>query len=304
MRFLFVAALYASTSLAADAPPVTTSPTTSDTAPAVMLVETPLTLSVAVLDLKGGGDVKGIAKALTTLVTSEVGAHAGYRAISKNELKAVLAHQADQRLLGCDEPQCLADIGKLAQAQRVIAGSVEQSKADVDGGAVVFSLTLIDPEGPVVLERVAFTWRSAVDDMVDLARPAVDRLLLGKKADALTGGLDILAPDGATIVVDNQELGAAPLKPIQGLSIGVHHIKARKAGFLPWDLDVAVSQGDSQVVQVDLLDETSVQPVWARWYVWGSALAGVVVIGGTVATIGTYQYLTAPAKLVVGGAAK
>jgi hypothetical protein len=178
----------------------------------------------------------------------------------------------------------------------VISGSVDKGEGD----AVVLSLTLVDPEGPTILDRQAFTWRSAVDDMVDLARPAVDKLLLGAKAAAFTGGVDVLAPAGATVVLDDKELGAAPLKPVHDLGIGVHHIDVRKPGFLPWGRDIAVSNGETQVVQVDLIDETSVQPIYARWYVWGSALAGVIVIGGTAAGIATYQYLSTPSKLIVG----
>ena len=260
----------------------------------VVVADVPLL--VAVLDLKTSAGVEGVGKALSTLVTSEVGQRPGFKAISRNELKALLAHQADARLLGCDQPACLADIGKLANAQRVISGSLEKGEQD----AIVFSLTLIDPEGPTILERVAYTWRSAPDDIVDLARPAVDRLLFGKKADAFTGDLDVLAPDGAALVLDDKELGQAPIKPVRAVGIGVHRIEARKAGFLPWGVDVAVSQGETHVVQVDLIDETSVQPVWARWYVWGSALAGVVVIGGTAAGIVTYNYLSSPSKLIVG----
>lgn len=273
-------------------------PSSSDSSASVG--EAPAALTVAVLDLKAAGDVEGVAKALTTLVTSEVGARAGFKAVSRNELKALLAHQADQRLLGCDEPACIADIGRLVQAQRVVAGGVERA----EGGAVVFSLTLIDPEGPVILERVAYTWRSPVEDMVDLARPAVDRLLFGKQAESFVGVLDILAPAGTSIVVDDRELGQAPLDPVRGLGIGVHRVEARKPGFFPWGVDVAVSQGETHIVQVDLVDEASVQPWYARWYVWGSALAGVVVIGGTAAAIGTYQYLNTPAQIVVGGPAK
>jgi hypothetical protein len=284
---------------AASAPPAPAdNPAVSTTPPTERAFATPL--AVAVLDLKANGDVVGVAKALTTLVTSEVGSHRGYTAVSRNELRAVVAHQTDQQLLGCDEPRCFADIGRLAQAGRVIAGSVERG----EGGVVVFSLTLVDPEGPVVLDRVAYTWRSAPDDMVELARPAVDRLLLGAEAATFTGDLDVLAPAGATVVVDDRELGAAPVAPVRGLGIGVHRVQVRKPGFVPWDADVAVSRGETHVVQVDLVDEASLQPWYARWYVWGSALAGVVVVGGTAAGIATWQYLSTPARVVVGGPAK
>ncbi|HEY4221206.1 MAG TPA: PEGA domain-containing protein, partial [Myxococcota bacterium] len=254
------------------------------------------TLTVAVLDLKGSKGTEGIARALTTLVNNEIGARPGWKSLSRNELKSLLAHQGDQRFLGCEDPQCVGDIGKLAKTDRVVFGSVELA----EGGAAVLSLTLVDPEGPTVLERVAWTWKSNLEDMVDLARPAVDRLVLGKKAEELTGGAEILAPSGADIVVDDKQLGAAPLAPLKALAIGPHHVEVRKGGYLPWDKDIAVHANENSVVQADLVDETSVQPFYARWYVWGSALAAVVVVGGTAAGIGTYQYLSTPAKLVVG----
>lgn len=304
-RFILISSLFALASHAQE-PPVAPAPVApallEPAAPAPVAPEGPLT--IAVLDLKAGPGTAGIAKALTTLVTAEVGAHAGYKAVSRNELQSILAHQADQRLLGCEEAQCLADIGKLAQARRVIAGSVETSRIDgaaadgTAGDATVLSLVLVDPEGPVILERLAWTWRSSADDMVDLARPAVDRLLHGKHAEAFVGDVDVIAPEGAVVFVDDKEIGA---KPIRGLSIGVHRIEVRKPGYLPWGRDVAVSQGETHAVQADLIDELSVQPWYARWYVWGSALAGVVLVGGTVAAVGTYNYLSTPTKLVVGG---
>ena len=121
---------------------------------AAVILDEPLT--VAVLDLKAGPGTEGIAKALTTLVTAEVGAQRGYRAVSRNELRAILSHQADQRLLGCEEAQCLADIGKLAQARRVIAGSIETSRIDgaaadgTAGDATVLSLVLVEDRKSVV----------------------------------------------------------------------------------------------------------------------------------------------------------
>jgi hypothetical protein len=288
-----VCAQHAFAGATANPEPSATTPATSTT-PAASTAE-PLT--VAVLDVRAAPGTEGVAKALTTLLTSELGNRAGFRTVSRGELKGLLAHQADQRLLGCDKPDCYADIGKLLQAKRVVYGTLEKAEG---GDAAVFSVTLLDPEGPVVLERVAYTWKSNLDDMVDLVRPAVDHLVHGKLADGFAGNLELLAPEGATVVVDDKALGAAPIKPLRDLPIGVHHIEVRKGGFLPWNHDVAISQHETQVVQADLIDEASVQPWFARWYVWGSALAGVVVVGGTAAAIGTYEYLGTPAKLIVG----
>lgn len=284
-------------------PPPPVEPAAAAPAPAPTLTEVPgddQVLDVAILDLRAGAGVEGAAKALTTLLTNEVGTRKGMRAITRNEVKALLAHQTDQRLLGCEETQCFADVGKLLKADRVVAGALEPA----EGGATVFSLTLIDPEGPVVLERVAYTWRSDPAELVELARPAVDRLLFGKQAESFVGDVEILAPAGASVVIDDRELGATPLLPVRGIAIGAHRIEVRKPGFVPWGRDVAITQGETQIVQVDLVDEASLQPWYARWYVWGSAIAGVAVVGASVGGVLAYNALTSPARLVVGGPEK
>ncbi len=288
-------------------PPATSEPPPPAPAPALAPPPAPTTeavaddvLDVAILDLRAGAGVEGAAKALTTLLTNEVGMRKGMRAISRNEVKALLAHQSDQRLLGCEETQCLADVGKLLKADRVVAGALDLA----EGGATVFSLSLVDPEGPVILERVAYTWRSDPAELVELARPAVDRLLYGKQAEAFVGDLEILAPEAAVVVIDDRELGSTPLPPVRGLAIGAHRLEVRKAGFVPWGRDVAITQGETQIVQVDLVDELSLQPWYARWYVWGSAIAGVAVVGASVGGVLAYNALTSPARLVVGGPEK
>ncbi len=261
----------------------------------------PAVHSVVVLDFKADGDIASAAKAFTTLINSEVGQHPGYSTISRNELKSIIAHQADAQLTGCDEPRCAGDIGKLVNAKYVVAGALERTAAtDGGAGAVVVSLSLVDTDGPTVRDRVTYTWRGSTDDLLDLARPAVFRLLDGKKAGDYRGHLEVLTLSGAAITVDDKVIGEAPVKAVRDLAIGVHSVEVRKSGYLPFSTDVAITKDDTRVIQVDLVDEMSLQPWYARWYVWGSALAGVVVIGGAAAAIGTYQYLSTPSRLVVG----
>lgn len=261
--------------------------------------------SVAVLDLKASEDVAGIAKALTTLVAAEVSSTKGYTALSRNDLKALISHQAELALIGCAEVSCAADIAKLAHADLVVAGSVERGASEGAGdAAVVFSITLIDPATPVVVERQTATWRSDPDDMVDLVRPLVEKLLLGKAAVDFVGAVEVLAPAGASVVVDDRQLGEAPLAgPVQGLATGAHHLEVRKSGYVPFVRDFAVARNETHVVQVDLVDEDSLIPWYQRWYVWGSAVGAVVVVGGTAAAIGTYSYLSQPQQTTLHVAA-
>jgi hypothetical protein len=130
----------------------------------------------------------------------------------------------------------------------------------------------------------------------------VDRLLHGKDANDHRGALEVLAMTGADVVVDGKDLGYAPLPgPVRDLPIGVHRVEVRKDGYLPFGQDVAIAQGETHVVQVDLIDEESTRPWYARWWVWGSVAGAVVVVGGAAAVVGTYAYLSqeAPTQLSV-----
>ena len=95
-------------------------------------------LTVAVLDVRAAPGTEGVAKALTTLLTSELGNRPGFRTVSHGELKGLLAHQADQRLLGCDKPDCYADIGKLLQAKLLDFGVAKVINSDTTDEGTVF----------------------------------------------------------------------------------------------------------------------------------------------------------------------
>lgn len=238
---------------------------------------------VAVLDLRAGEGDGPLASALGTVVTAELAARDDVRAVSRNELQALLAHKAEQALLGCESVKCAADLGKLVEADLVITGGVERP-----GEAFVFSLSLIDPVAGEVKQRVEATWRSAPEEMVVLARPYVDRLLAGPRAATFTGALDVLAPDGAEVFLDGRSLGLAPLPgPTADLPIGVHTLEVAKAGFVTDRRDVVVSRGETTVVRVELEE----QPLLSQWWFWTAVGGGSAVALAAGATIGTVAIL-------------
>src|SRR5690606_25289752 len=104
---------------------------------------------VAVLDLRASDGSEALASALATVVAAELAARDDVRAVSRNELQALVTHKAEQALLGGESVKCAADLGKLVEADLVITGAVERA-----GEAYVFSLSLIDPVVGDVKERV------------------------------------------------------------------------------------------------------------------------------------------------------
>lgn len=236
---------------------------------------------VVVLDLRSSEMTAAIARALTVVITAEVDAAPGYKAVSRNDLQSLLTHQSEAQLLGCAEVQCMADIAKLAAADLLIAGSVEKLEA-----SHLFSLELIDPSIPQVLERQTASWRDSPDRMVELARPYVDRLLAGGRAQHFEGALEVIAPAGARVVVDDNDVGQAPLPTlVRNLSTGVHTVNVSQDGYLPYVGDAVVVRGETTLVRAELIDEASARPWYARWWVWGSVGGGLALVGGTAAVL-------------------
>lgn len=270
--------------------------TASSERPALVAVEDVATEApvpehrVAILDLRSSEASAAVARALTVVVTAEVAATPGYRAVSRNDLQAILTHQSDAQLLGCAEVSCMADIAKLAAADLLVAGSVERLD-----DAYLFSLELIDPAEPRVIERQTATWRGDADRMVELARPYVDRLLSGATAQSFEGALEVVAPDDARIVVDGNDIGSAPLEqPVRRLATGVHRLSVSKPGFATLEQDVVVVRNETSLVRVELVDADSLRPWYSRWWVWGSIGGGLAVVGGTAAAIATFAVLSQP----------
>jgi hypothetical protein len=233
----------------------------------------------AVLDLRAGPGSEKIAQALTTVLTAEVGALPDTRAVSRTELKAILAHQADASLLGCESVNCMADVAKLADASLVVSGSVDQVQ-----DAHVLSLTLVDPSGPRILERQEVAWRGDPDEMLSLVRPYVDRLFAGAEASQRAGSLEVFAPAGALVVIDGKEVGRAPLAaPVHGLPTGAHALLVSLEGHETYKHDVIVTRNETAIARVELIEE----PLTSQWWFWtaagGTALVAVGVASGLTA---------------------
>jgi hypothetical protein len=237
---------------------------------------------VAVLDLKAEGDgAPAIANALGAIITSAVSTRPGYRAVSRNELKALLAHAADAQLAGCESLNCMTDIAKLADAGRIVSGTLGRVEGEA-GWLVTVSLT--DPSVPAILARANVTWRGAAVEIVTVVPSLLDRLFDGTAAASYVGDLEVFAPDGVTVAIDGRELGRTPLgAPLKGLPIGVHTVTVAGAGYVAQQVDVVVSRSELTVVRVELEEE----PYYTQWWFWtvlggGSAVA---VAGGVAAAL-------------------
>ncbi len=240
---------------------------------------------VAVLDLRASEGEEALAAALATVVTAELAARDDVRAVSRSEIQALMAHKAEQALLGCESVKCAADLGKLIEADLVVTGAIERA-----GEAYVFSLSLIDPVVSDIKERVELSWRGPPEEIVVVVRPSIDRLLAGPKAASFTGALDVIAPEGASIFLGGQDVGSAPLAgPLTGLPIGVHTLEVAKSGHVTLRREVVIARGETTIARVELEEE----PLVTQWWFWTAVGGGTAVALAAGATIGTVALLSA-----------
>lgn len=252
---------------------------------------------VAVLDLKVEGDVQALANALATVIATDISSRPGLRAVSRNELKSLLSHNADASLLGCDSANCASDVAKLVDAQFVLAGTLGLVPvADANGTRpLLLTLTLIEPSTSAVVSRADVSWRGAAEELVTAVRPTLDRVFDGAAASAYLGHLELFAPDGSTLMVDGKEVGKAPLSAaVRNLPIGVHTVEVTGSGYVPARVDVVVSRNETSVVRV-ILEEA---PYYTQWWFWTAVGAGAAA-AVTAGTLIGLQFLDEPPTRVV-----
>jgi hypothetical protein len=238
---------------------------------------------VAVLDVKGGKDLDGTARALTTVLAAQIGAEPGLKAVAPSELKALLSHQADASLLGCDSVNCLANVAKMVDAKLIATGTV-----DFVEGAYLLSLSLIEPAGPSVVSRQEAVWRGSADDLLGLVRPLVQRMV-DPHGQAHIGSLEVVAVDGARVVVDGKEVGVAPLSAaLTSLPTGAHSVRVESEGFLPYQNDIVVARNETTVARVTL-EEIS---LFERPLFWTALGGSALVATGAVIGITTWALLS------------
>ena len=96
-------------------------------------------ISVAIYPIKPAGADASLAQAMTALLSSQLTPSPKLKVIEEAMLKAVMERQAMNISDACDDTSCQVEVGKLVQAQKMIAGDLVKF-----GNKFVLSLKLID----------------------------------------------------------------------------------------------------------------------------------------------------------------
>jgi TolB-like protein len=202
---------------------------------------------IAVLELTARGLSDDLAKSITDLVAREVDRSGLFTTISTDDVRAMLQHEENKMMLGCNDEACLAEIGGALGVELLLSGSVGKI-----GETFVVSLKLIDVRRAAVVSREERTVQGKADDLVSTSREAVKVLLrpLMKKAQ---GTLALACEEeGAEVYVDDLMIGTTPLEP-RKLPGGYHALRIKKPSFVVFARDVLIEPDQATEVLVSLV---------------------------------------------------
>jgi len=133
------------------------------------------TTQLAVMDLKAKHGVdQSLAEGLAVVVRDAIQSFGYYEVLSKDDVEVVAKRTAIRQSLGCDDTQCLIDIGRSLGTEFMVAGALSKF-----GDTYNVSLRLIDTVGKDagVKKRVNRSCRCTEDELIEAAR-AVASLLV------------------------------------------------------------------------------------------------------------------------------
>jgi hypothetical protein len=183
---------------------------------------------VLVVDVAGTTLSREEAGVLRDTITDAVGKVGNNEVLSSEDVRRVLALEADKQELGCEgEQSCLAEIGAALGAQRVVYGTVARL-----GARYVVSLSLIEPGSVKTVGRDRFEAES-LEDVARQLPNAVGRLFGAPVDDE--GGFPVISVFGGVVT------GAGALA---GVGFGA-------VSFYLWEA-ATNPRGDPQVKQLAL----------------------------------------------------
>lgn len=241
-----------------------------------LLAET--TQRVVVMDLKVEGDANpAVGTQLTARVAELIARRPDVTVVAPDEVRAMLANEANKQRAGCGEASCLAEIAGALGADLLVSGSVGKI-----GDAWSVSLAAIDARQVRTVNRVSATWRGESIALLELAEPLITRLLADEH-EVLTGSLELSGlADGSRILVDGQVRGTVPAGQLGDIPIGAHRLQITAEGFQPIDQDIIVRQ--AQTTSLALQQQASEAPFYTTWWFWGLTGAAAVATATAVTT--------------------
>jgi hypothetical protein len=259
---------------------------------------------IAVLRTVVDGVDPGVGAQVSARLADAVAARTRADVVSAEDVDALLSHERDKQLVGCEQESCLAEIADALGADVIVQGRLSR----VDGGYAL-SVTALDSHSAQIVGRVDERWGGEPLLLLDVAAPAVDRLFpdAGPRPEG-TIALDGVR-DGSRILVDGAVRGTAPAGQLL-LPAGAHELRVTFEGYEPSTVWLIVATGSSRTIAVEQVER--VEPFYATWWFWsgiggtialaaGGAVAALALVGGDAGGAKTGVLVEVNGDTVLGG---
>lgn len=197
-------------------------------------------IKVAVLELKAADKMsEKLLGFLTNVVTDTLDSLGPFRALSTTDIARVLEYEANNQLLGCDDPSCVTQLGRSLGARWLVSGDISKI-----GETYVLQLKLHDPRDGQVKKRITREHKGAPEAMFKDLRVATKMLMRDLLKDR-AGTLQLTSSEeGATVIIDEVTVGVTPVKDLQ-VSGGMHSLLLQKQGFVDFRQDFEINKGQA-----------------------------------------------------------
>ena len=267
-------------------------------------------VAVAPLSTLGSEDTSAGTKQITQAIEAAINSLGGIKVVTAAQVADAIKRARKPQLRTCEnDPGCLAELGRLVNANVVIAGEV--------GGLAESRVVYLGATDVASAKELRSTTLAVgvKNDHAGGATGAVVRLL---DPDRYRGTIKLVIDvRGATIYVNGSKV-TPNQKSELSLPVGTHAVRVTHPEYrdfvrfveVPYNksADVPVGMQQFPILQRDVLGkprnsdtiEYIDPPLWRRWYVVGPAAIGVAIITGIIVGALVHDLPSEPCRKVGG----
>lgn len=172
--------------------PETTTPTLTAPTTAVTKTTAPpqTACTLAVLDLEAGDAVTPArARAMSDIVTGEVGALSTCSVLSRSDIRGILSLEAEKQLMGCASDSCMAELAGALGTDYLVTGSITRIE-----GSILLSMRMTDMKTLKVTRRATDSFAGDDADAIPFVGWLARKLMTDDEAKI--GVRPVAAPRG------------------------------------------------------------------------------------------------------------
>ena len=136
--------------------------------------------TIAILEFEGKGISQTEASALTDRLNNEIYKLGKYKLVERNQINEILKEQGFQQT-GCSSDECVAEVGRLLGAQKMVAGSISKV-----GEVYSVSARIVDMQSGEIDKFANLDHEGKIGDLLKWGMEDIALQLVTAKVDEMT----------------------------------------------------------------------------------------------------------------------